>query len=172
MVQRLLLIVLLLAMVSLSAVFKLSSYELLLTGFIPIAASFFYISQHNNLSSVLYLGLGFCIILTLYLNLFFYPALLRYQSGEVAAKWLNQNAQPPTLRLLSNEYPSLKFYANSKAIVTDTLVYSSTRHALPDYYFAKQNIADSFIKAGAPIKIIQAFPDFHISKLTPRFLYA
>lgn len=169
--QRLLLILGLLALEALCAILGLPQFGWIVLIALFIATTFFYYSQQGNYWSVVQLGVGFCIIIHLFLNLYFYPVLLKYQSGEATAKWFNKHINASSLGIFKDDDFSLKFYTHSEVFTTDTLPVASEKQLLSSYYFTSKRNADSLLKAGLPVKELQSFTNFHISKLTAAFLY-
>lgn len=169
--QALLLIVCLLMLQTVAVIFGIHGYGwIILIATISTPLIYLY-SRQNSINSVIYLSIGFFIFTQLFLNLFFYPALLKYQSGETAAKWFNKEIKSPLLGLYRTENFSLKFYANSKIIATETLP-AILNDSLPvKYYFTTKKNADSLTSAGFPIITLKSFENFHITKLSTRFLY-
>ncbi|MFT3704546.1 MAG: glycosyltransferase family 39 protein [Agriterribacter sp.] len=135
-----------------------------------LSIAIFYYSRQNNLTSLIRLSVGFFVITQLFLNLFFYPQVLQYQSGESAGKWFNKNIGDPHLGLYRLENFSLKFYADSKITRIDTLPGTSSHHLPVKYYFTTKTQTDSLRIAGYPINVLQYFQDFHTSKLTAKFI--
>lgn len=131
---------------------------------------FLYYNRQSNLNSLTRLCIGFFVITQLFLNLFFYPQLLQYQSGEAAGKWFNKNIGDPQLGLYRLENFSLKFYTDSKITRIDTLPGKPGDHLLVNYYFTTKEQTDSLRAAGYPISVLQYFQDFHTSKLTGKFV--
>ncbi len=169
--QRGLLITAWLAVVVLSLLFGLPYKVLIICVATTIAVLFLSLFRERSYSSVILNGIGFCIVVNLFLNVCFYPILLRYQSGEAAAKWLNQNKKEESdIGLFDKENFSLKWYANANVTLTDTLPAVAKDGSIVKYYFTTKQKADSLIHADAPVTVLQAFPNFHISMLTLPFL--
>ncbi|MEO6524048.1 MAG: glycosyltransferase family 39 protein [Mucilaginibacter sp.] len=113
------------------------------------------------------------IIVNLYLNLAFYPSLLKYQSGSEAAIWINQNnpGKLPVvqcIRVNDYSYP-MEFYL-------DQPLYTITENGtgkLPSKPFLMYGYPNNieFLKAqGWQITPVKTFQRYWITRLKPAFL--
>lgn len=107
----------------------------------------------------------------LYLNLIFYPELLRYQSGSEAAFWINRNnrGKLPVAQLVSHQYAyALEFYLDQPLYTIDTLHnrHPSTPYILYIYSPAKE----ALLKKGWRMQPVKAFPYYPISKIKGSFI--
>ncbi|MDN3585829.1 glycosyltransferase family 39 protein [Pedobacter aquatilis] len=109
--------------------------------------------------------------LMIYLFVFFYPALLKYQSGSEAGKWLKKNyptAKPAVLNYI--DAFSFDFYAPGEVKYLwnyeDLKQYENTQ----DLVLYVSEIELSKLKSAYNVKVLNSFEYFHISKLTPKFL--
>lgn len=105
------------------------------------------------------------IAVNLYLNLFFYPALLKYQSGSEAAFYINKNYPGKTVVQLreQNSY-ALGFYLNAPLVTVDNL------EQLTPPYESFIIYASETATVRGDMSSIRSFDHFHISRLTPRLL--
>lgn len=116
--------------------------------------------------------LAACIV-NLYLNLCFYPALLKYQSGSEAAMWINKNnpAKIPVMQCIhTNDYGyPLEFYLNQPLFTID----QNGAGYLPQkpflLYGYPENI-DALKARGWHIEPLKMFDRYWITRLKPRFL--
>jgi hypothetical protein len=113
------------------------------------------------------LSISFCR----YLNLAFYPSLLRYQSGSEAARWINKNnpKKYPVMQA-GDDYPwPMEFYLNQplKSINPDTI------KETPRYSFMLYAPADTINKLkqrGWELGVVCELDRYWISRLKPAFL--
>jgi 4-amino-4-deoxy-L-arabinose transferase-like glycosyltransferase len=110
--------------------------------------------------------------ITLYgfLNLYFYPALLQYQSGEQVAKQVNQ--QEPGQRIYQTNplSYSLDFYSDGPVRYTDrTEVMEAAKDSAVLYYSTREQ-RDTLVAMGVPVQMVDSFAHYHISKLKIGFL--
>ncbi|MFT3826400.1 MAG: glycosyltransferase family 39 protein [Chitinophagaceae bacterium] len=102
----------------------------------------------------------------LYLNLFFYPALLHYQSGSEAAMFVNRNyTNMPVVQLRKDYSYALEFYLHQQLYTVNDLADTVQLPHRPFLvYIAAENTA--------PVngEVISSFENFHVSRLTFRLL--
>ncbi|HEX6430583.1 MAG TPA: glycosyltransferase family 39 protein [Niastella sp.] len=124
----------------------------------------------NALQHLLARSFGVIMVVNLFLNALFYPALFQYQSGNAAAAFLNKQQQPAVYMFsnVSSEY-AFQFYYNGFIHKIDTRDLDAMQHDIVVY--TSQVKADSLQKMGYNVRIIQQLPHFHISQLTGKFLY-
>jgi len=116
--------------------------------------------------------LAACIV-NLYLNLAFYPSLLKYQSGSEAAMWINKNNQakiPVVQCIRTNDYGyPLEFYLDQPLFTID----QNGAGPLPQkpflMYGYPENI-DALKQKGWHIEPLKTFDRYWITKLKPKFL--
>lgn len=105
------------------------------------------------------------ILINFYLNLVFYPVLLRYQSGSEAAFVANKE-YPGVPVVQVNDYSyALEFYLNQPLHtiqqIADTSLLPSTTYLL----YAKPETVQ-----GLPVRLVQNFDHFHVSRLTGKLI--
>ena len=112
-------------------------------------------------------------IVNLYLNLAFYPSLLKYQSGSEAAVWINHNnpAKLPVVQSIHiNDYGyPLEFYLDQHLYTID----AAGNGKLPKKPFLMYAYADNIeaLRAkGWEIVPVKTFDRYWITKLKPAFL--
>jgi len=109
-------------------------------------------------------------VVNLYLNLAFYPTLLKYQAGSEAAVWINQHNpnQLPVVQLHENNSHPMDFYM-AQPIIT---LYPGKPVTLPGgpflFYGTAGDIAG--VCKARPVQKLAQFPRYWISRLKPAFL--
>lgn len=114
------------------------------------------------------------ILVFAFVNFGLYPAILQYQAGTQAGRWIGRNPGISTVYLLK-EAPvnySIEFYSPVpvRSIPVDSL--PTTLSKGPVIVFAPSRFCDSLQKRGYFVDNIHQFPNFHISQLTGEFLNA
>jgi 4-amino-4-deoxy-L-arabinose transferase-like glycosyltransferase len=111
--------------------------------------------------------------LMIFLFIFFYPALLKYQSGMQAGNWLKQNyptAKPAVLNYI--DAFSFDFYAPGEVKYLHNYTDLDKSKNLKDLviYIPEQELAK--LKSEYHAEILKSFEYFHTTKLTGKFLNA
>jgi len=109
--------------------------------------------------------------LMIFLFVFFYPALLKYQSGMQAGNWLKQNyptAKPAVLNYI--DAFSFDFYAPGEVKYLHNYNDLDQSKHLKDLviYISEQELPK--LKSEYNAEVIKSFEYFHTTKLTGRFL--
>lgn len=103
-----------------------------------------------------------CIALNLYLNWFFYPDLLKYQSSSEAAFYMN--AQVPATPVMRQHIyaPVLEFYLEDSLLKPDSIKPGT-------WYVTEEELAELRGK-GIQHTVIKELPEFHVTMLTWKFV--
>lgn len=122
----------------------------------------------DTITSFFIKSIAFATTLFLYLNLFFYPQLMQYQSGMMAGKWLRKNGDTRPAGMLDQFDFTLEFYAPGPVYflhsAQDTFLQSGR------LVYTKKILLPDLQAAGHPTKVLQSFPYFHITKLKGKFI--
>lgn len=115
-------------------------------------------------------GSSFIVGVLLYgfLNFFFYPPLLRYQSGSEAASYINRLPPGMPVGLYGENSYSFAFYLDSPVHYWSGADIQNVRG--PVLVFTTRRWLDSLSANGATVAPLRHFPHFHISQLTGRFI--
>ncbi len=123
---------------------------------------------NKNTIALLRAGLS-TIILNLYLNWFFYPDLLQYQSGNEAAFYKNKN-YPGVPGVVLNSYaPSFEFYLTDTFIKADSINSSNPLKTAAGIWYVSEEELLSINKSGRPYELLKEIPHFHVSILSWQF---
>jgi len=109
-----------------------------------------------------------------FVNFFLYPAILQYQAGTQAGRWLGRRAGIPAVYLL-REAPvdySIEFDSPVPVRVVPTDSLSGVLARGPVTVFAPLSYGDTLAGKGFRVEVLRQFPNFHISRLTGEFLDA
>lgn len=110
-------------------------------------------------------------VVNLYLNLGFYPSLLKYQAGSEAAAWINHH-NPQHLPLVQSwEYANfpMEFYINQPL----TIISEDGSGKIPQtpfMFYGPASVVASLQSRGYRIEKLQSFERYWISRLKPQFL--
>jgi 4-amino-4-deoxy-L-arabinose transferase-like glycosyltransferase len=123
----------------------------------------------RNLAAFYRAGLA-AIALNLYVNWFFYPDLLRYQSGSEAASYINRNL-PGVRAVHTGVYsPAFEFYLQDKEFHADTAVYRLPELFQPGTWYLTDVEFDLLKTTGKKFEIIRELDEFHVTMLTLPFV--
>lgn len=137
--------------------------------FIVIAVNI--VPADNSLSRLVCTGYGTAAIMYVFLFFFFYPSLLRYQSGRQLARYISrQQALVPAAVYKSFSY-TFEFYAPGYVSVIDQPAELSRFLAgRPCYLYTTREIEDSLKNAGVEMQTVARSDHFHVTKLKKDFL--
>lgn len=115
---------------------------------------------------------GYLAALTLYgfLNMFFYPVLLRYQAGTQAAFWLQANQPDEPVHIVEPVSYSLDFYAGNRVYYTgiESLIIQARQK--PQLVFSSPETFDSLQDRRCRVKVEKRFAFYPVSRLQIGFL--
>jgi 4-amino-4-deoxy-L-arabinose transferase-like glycosyltransferase len=110
-------------------------------------------------------------VVNLYLNLVFYPSLLKYQAGSEAAVWINHN-NPQNLPVVQSwedaNFP-MEFYLNQPLTVVNENG-TGKLPAPPFIFYGPATVAASLAANGYKIEHLASFRRYWVSRLKPAFL--
>jgi hypothetical protein len=129
------------------------------------------LKNSGQLSPWLRSGLA-AIIFSLFLNLVFYPDLLRYQSGNEAASYVNKNFPGVPVGHFDLYTPCGEFYLDEKFIVTSAEEVKKGKFAETSILFLSEKNLKQLEETGLRFELLKEFPHFHITTLSPKFLNA
>lgn len=119
--------------------------------------------------NILVKGIIFSVTLFYFLNIHFYPALLQYQAGMMAAKHINsfhRHKQPVAYK--ANSW-ALQFYCKKPVVLADNNHLFSVADTNFIVYTSAAELKN-LDSVGLRYTVAGSFDDFHISMLTGKFL--
>ena len=112
------------------------------------------------------------VLLFVYMLNFFYPNLMKYQSGMMAGKWLNEQNFKKTPAMFQEWSYSFEFYApgyvdyiRNYGELDNFLQKDSSRPV-----YTSESFLEDLQKQGYKYEVLERFPYFHISVLKAAFL--
>ncbi|MGN6435366.1 MAG: ArnT family glycosyltransferase [Agriterribacter sp.] len=107
----------------------------------------------------------------LFVNLFFYPSLLKFQSGSNAARYSNQNDKNVShAAVFDGISHSFHFYTNKNIVYGNLRKLKQYAVQYPLAIYTTKAGLDSLRHAGFSIDDTKSFPFFHASRLTGKFI--
>lgn len=104
------------------------------------------------------------------LNLAFYPDLLRYQSGNQAAAYMNKDLPGQPLGRLGFYFPSGEFYLDQPVYGTSGDQVLNKQFSRAKYLFITTDEFNWLKKAGAGFEVVKEFDEFHVTTLSLKFI--
>ena len=129
---------------------------------------FVYVKKRQSKWQVVYLGLYTAIGLNFFLNLSFYPALLEFQAGSNAGKWIETH-KIPVNKISAYQYEtwrSLNFYANGIVYHKDSV----DKFQSGEFVITTKNKVSDFDSLHKSYQILYTGNDFKITRLSLNFL--
>lgn len=149
-------------------IYRLNNAIVPIALLVIVLAFFFLLLKKNTLFDIVAKGVSFSVLLSIFLNLIFYPQLMQYQAGMMAGKWQQENVPNETIPMFRcNEY-SFEFCGNTQLKRENTafelLANKQASKILIPVKEVKNISADSF-----DVKKIQVFPYFYVTQITSEF---
>jgi hypothetical protein len=131
----------------------------------------FVISNKSYLLSFFIKGIAFAAILFLFLNLFFYPKLMQYQSGMMAAKLIKKNNDFRKAGMYGSFSYTFEFYVPSSVSYLHSLqAVDSFAKQNGHFVYTTPNALQEMTVNGKQARILQQFPYYRVTLLTGKFL--
>ncbi len=170
--QTVLLVLVVLLMGWVSFLFSFNTYTYIAFAALVIIVPVLFYRPGLTVAALINKNIGFAVFIALYLNCIFYPNLLVYQGGMMAAKWLNKNQYTQQASLYNcNSFGFTFYYEGNVAanreqtqFVQALKLKDSLLLLCPANNFTGLN-RDSF-----SIQILKSFPNFRVSQLTGQFI--
>ena len=127
------------------------------------------ISSGKLYTSLLQSGLA-VLSVTLFMNLVFYPDLLKYQSGNEAAFYLNKNYPDAQVGRFDSYIPSGEFYLNQHMNITNIDAVNKREFSSPGFLYVTEEELKQLEGSNVSFELIKEFPHFHITMLKLKFI--
>ena len=110
-------------------------------------------------------------IVNSYLNLAFYPSLMKYQAGSEAAMWINHNnPQKLPVKIIDDDLLTpFEFYIDQSYV----FINADLKNVAPKQSFLLYTTADvvkNLASKGTHVKVLHSFERYWVSRLKPSFL--
>jgi len=151
---------------------NLPSQIILILFVVLVLVASLIVFRKRNFINLFFRGFAFAVILYPFLNFSFYPYIMQYQSGMIAARWLKDNNYKAPFAMYNTFLHSFEFYADGEPnwlYTTDDAKQFAAAHQPCIIYAADEKI-DSLQQAGLKVKRLHSFEYFRISMLTGEFL--
>ncbi len=108
------------------------------------------------------------LLINLYINWFFYPDLLKYQSSTEAAFYINKEHPGLPGICMSIYAPAFEFYLNNGWAKADSSILYN--QAEPGILYITQEELDTIKQKGIHFEMLKELNEFHVTMLTLRFV--
>lgn len=128
-----------------------------------------WIKANKNLIAFYRAGLA-SLVFNLFLNWCFYPDLMKYQSGDEAAFYINKN-HPGVPGVRMGIYsPAFEFYLKDTMIIADTTTINTSVAPKEAVWFVNDYGLAYIQQKGLRYEILKELPEFHVTMLTLKFI--
>ncbi|MEP7238070.1 MAG: glycosyltransferase family 39 protein [Ferruginibacter sp.] len=138
-----------------------------------IGVSSIWFFRKPNAGNLIVKGFFFAVLLYPFLNLVFYPNILKYQSGMQAANWMKANSiNAPVGSYIKHSY-SLDFYSTADVTrLENTEAVKIYAAATPVIIYTSKEYGDSLMAANFKVELLKTFSFYPVSRLNLKFLNA
>jgi hypothetical protein len=121
----------------------------------------------KNLVAFYRVGLA-SLVINLYINWFFYPDLLKYQSSTEAAFYINKNHDNIPGVVITNYAPAFEFYLEDGWLKADSsLIHHEPRSGI--FYVTREEL-DRIDQRSIHYELLRELDEFHVTMLTLKFV--
>jgi hypothetical protein len=100
----------------------------------------------------------------------FYPDLLKYQSGNEVAFYINKNYPGTPVGRFEIYMPCGEFYLNKKITPTTIEAVNKGEFEKPGLLFLNEEQLKQLEESSVSFELVKEFPHFHVTMLTLKFL--
>ena len=170
--QTALLVLVVLLMVWVTILFSFNTYAWMAFAALIIFVSVLFYRPGLTAAAILNKNIGFAVFIAVYLNCIFYPALLLYQGGMMAGKWLNKNQYTGQAALYNcNSFGFTFYYKGNVAANKEQTQYINALQPKDSLLLlCPTNNFTDFNRDSFSIQILNTFPNFRVSQLTGKFI--
>jgi 4-amino-4-deoxy-L-arabinose transferase-like glycosyltransferase len=162
---------LLLLMCFISYLFRFNSWWLAIVLVMLAVGCMFIFKKRMQPFAFLFSFFASCILFVV-LNLFFYPALLQYQSGTNAAHYMNKNLPADDVFVFELRSYSFEFYMSRSVLHMNRKELQKKPSGKSVLLFTDEKKLKELIQRGYKIEVLKDFAHFHISRLNFKFINA
>lgn len=127
----------------------------------------------NEKNAIPYIRSGLAALtVAVFLNLLFYPDLLKYQSGNEAAFYINKNYPGVAVGRFDLYIPCGEFYLDEPITITTIDSVNKGVFARPGLLYINEEQLHHLEESNISFELLKEFPDFHITLLKLKFINA
>lgn len=172
-VQNVIFIIVIILLSAIAICFQFQWYGLGVGILLTVAAAAFYVFRGRSVQTIIGRNAVLSMGIMIFLYLFFYPAILQYQSGTLAGKWVADSdvaARPAVFKY--NQSFSFDFYAKGEVqyLYSDVDLEKAMKQKNMVIYAPESELPGLKSKYGA--RVLKSFDYYHITKLKAKFIMA
>ena len=146
-------------------------WPLIMTGIILLALTPFFLFKGRQLTAAVTRSFWMALLVFAFVNFILYPAILQYQAGTQAGRFIAGLPEAKGPVYMFQEAPSVySFEFDCPLPVERVSMFDLPVSGGPVLVFAPTAFADSLTQRGYHTEEIRQFPNFHVSQLTGEFL--
>jgi 4-amino-4-deoxy-L-arabinose transferase-like glycosyltransferase len=164
-----------LLLLGLAWLFQFRLLPLLLAGIAVLSLLPFLLFRGGALAVSFTRSFWLALLVFSFVDFVLYPAILQYQAGTQAGRWIGRSEPGAPAVYLLQEAPvnySIEFYCPVPVRRIPTGSLPGVLTSGPALVFAPAAFSDTLARQGFHAAILRSFPNFHISQLTGEFLDA
>jgi 4-amino-4-deoxy-L-arabinose transferase-like glycosyltransferase len=175
-IQNVISILLPVLLLLLSWLYHFDHWVLIMTGIILLAITPFLLFRGQLLAAAVTRSFWMALLVFSFVNFVLYPAILQYQAGTQAGRFIGRSsgsvdiASASAIYMLQEAPSSYSMEFDCPLPVERVSMQDLPVSRGPILVFAPTAFADSLAKRGYHTKEIRQFPNFHVSQLTGEFL--
>ncbi|WP_412467345.1 ArnT family glycosyltransferase [Pedobacter sp. KLB.chiD] len=172
-IQNVLAVLIVLILSAVAVFFGFTDYYIAIVVLVILLTASFLIFKGFRTENLLARSAVISVGMMIFLSIFFYPSVLKYESGMEAGNWLKKNyPQSKAAVLMYPDAYSFDFYANGepKYFWSYEELNKSRDEKNLVIYAAESELAKLKKEYGA--EVLKSFGYYHITKLTPKFINA
>jgi 4-amino-4-deoxy-L-arabinose transferase-like glycosyltransferase len=175
-IQNVISILLPVLLLLLSWLYHFDQWVLIMTGIIVLAITPFLLFRDQLLAAAVTRSFWMALLVFSFVNFVLYPAILQYQAGTQAGRFIGQSsgsgdiASASAIYMLQEAPSSYSMEFDCPLPVERVSMKDLPVSRGPVLVFAPTAFADSLAQRGYHTKEIRQFPNFHVSQLTGEFL--
>jgi len=161
-------------LVGLSFIYQLPFPWMISTLILLATIACIFLIKQRSVKDILIKAIVFASLLHLFLNLLFYPSILKYQSGMQAARWLASTHNTGRLAMYKDFSYSLEFYAPQTVswLHDEEELGQYLKEHKPGMLYVSERQIDAIRQMRYRITIAQSFDYFPVSRLDGSFINA
>jgi 4-amino-4-deoxy-L-arabinose transferase-like glycosyltransferase len=161
------------ALVCLTVFFPCANPLVWIAVAVPAVATFYFMSKRQSRFARLVLPSLWAIFgISLMINMYFFPELMKFQGGSnAAASIVRQHVPPDRLFCYRAHDHSIDFYTHREIPVLDSAQVVQTLRNREAWIYTERAGYQSIVAMGYSPLAVDSFPSFHVTKVNGRFLF-